>query len=114
MRRVPVDVPESVSPNPIATNFVLTEPSKANTITEDGPILFLHGFDSSLLEFRRLLPEMREMGAEAYAVDVLGWGFTEVQGVAAFGAGALLYVARGLGSHSSQWRVSVVITNCYF
>jgi pimeloyl-ACP methyl ester carboxylesterase len=40
------------------------------------PILFLHGFDSSVFEFRRLLPFF--VGEqEAWAVDLLGFGFTE-------------------------------------
>lgn len=82
MRRVPVTMPESVSPNSVGTNFVSTGVEEG-----DEPMLFLHGFDSSLLEFRRLLPELQADGAEAYAVDVLGWGFTDTKGVSSFGAG---------------------------
>jgi pimeloyl-ACP methyl ester carboxylesterase len=40
------------------------------------PILLLHGFDSSLLEFRRLIPLLSEK-YEVWAVDLLGFGFTE-------------------------------------
>lgn len=40
------------------------------------PILLLHGFDSSVLEFRRLLP-LLAMENESWAVDLLGFGFTE-------------------------------------
>jgi pimeloyl-ACP methyl ester carboxylesterase len=40
------------------------------------PILLLHGFDSSVLEFRRLLPLLAEK-TQAWAVDLLGFGFTE-------------------------------------
>lgn len=83
MRRVPVTVPEFVSPSAVATNFFSTKTGE----TGDEPILFLHGFDSSLLEFRRVLPELEQRGTEAYAVDVLGWGFTEKKGVSSFGAG---------------------------
>lgn len=92
MKRVPVTVPESVAPGAIGTNFVRTTALKAGSKTDgegEDPILMLHGFDSSLLEFRRLMPELGELGAEAYAVDVLGWGFTELSGVSSFGAGAL-------------------------
>ena len=39
------------------------------------PILLLHGFDSSVLEFRRLLPLIAE-NHETWAVDLLGFGFT--------------------------------------
>ncbi len=40
------------------------------------PILLLHGFDSSVFEFRRLMPLLAERG-EVWAVDLLGFGFTE-------------------------------------
>jgi pimeloyl-ACP methyl ester carboxylesterase len=40
------------------------------------PILLIHGFDSSVLEFRRLLP-LLAVENETWAVDLLGFGFTE-------------------------------------
>jgi pimeloyl-ACP methyl ester carboxylesterase len=40
------------------------------------PILLIHGFDSSVLEFRRLLPLLAAEN-ETWAVDLLGFGFTE-------------------------------------
>jgi pimeloyl-ACP methyl ester carboxylesterase len=40
------------------------------------PILLLHGFDSSVLEFRRLLP-LLAIQNESWAVDLFGFGFTE-------------------------------------
>jgi pimeloyl-ACP methyl ester carboxylesterase len=40
------------------------------------PILLIHGFDSSLLEFRRLFP-LLQLEREVWAVDLLGFGFTE-------------------------------------
>jgi pimeloyl-ACP methyl ester carboxylesterase len=40
------------------------------------PILLLHGFDSSVLEWRRLQPLLAE-GQETWAVDLLGFGFSE-------------------------------------
>jgi pimeloyl-ACP methyl ester carboxylesterase len=39
------------------------------------PILLLHGFDSSVLEFRRLLPLLAQQ-TQTWAVDLLGFGFT--------------------------------------
>ena len=42
----------------------------------DPPILLIHGFDSSLLEFRRLLPILAAKQS-TYAVDLLGFGFTQ-------------------------------------
>jgi pimeloyl-ACP methyl ester carboxylesterase len=40
------------------------------------PILLLHGFDSSVLEFRRLLPLLAAEN-ETWAMDLLGFGFTD-------------------------------------
>ena len=40
------------------------------------PILLIHGFDSSLLEFRRLLPILAQQQS-TWAVDLLGFGFTQ-------------------------------------
>ncbi|MGD1914506.1 MAG: alpha/beta fold hydrolase [Rivularia sp. (in: cyanobacteria)] len=40
------------------------------------PFLLIHGFDSSVLEYRRLLPLLAAQN-EAWAVDLLGFGFTD-------------------------------------
>lgn len=46
------------------------------------PILLLHGFDSSVLEFRSLIP-LLAADNETWAVDLLGFGFTErITGIA--------------------------------
>jgi pimeloyl-ACP methyl ester carboxylesterase len=39
------------------------------------PIVLLHGFDSSVLEFRRLLPLLATQ-YDTWAIDLLGFGFT--------------------------------------
>jgi pimeloyl-ACP methyl ester carboxylesterase len=63
-----------LNPQPIATSYVHQG--------EDGtPILLLHGFDTSILEFRSLLPLLAAQN-ETWAVDLLGFGFTErLQGI---------------------------------
>ncbi|MBE9224285.1 alpha/beta hydrolase [Phormidium sp. LEGE 05292] len=58
-----------LSTQPIGTTYVNL--GKIGT-----PILLLHGFDSSVLEFRRLLPILAEK-QETWAIDLLGFGFTE-------------------------------------
>jgi len=58
-----------LSEQPIGTTYVKL--GIGNT-----PILLLHGFDSSVLEFRRLLPILAEQ-QETWAIDLLGFGFTE-------------------------------------
>lgn len=59
----------SLSPEPIATAFV--HQGHGGT-----PILLLHGFDSSVLEFRRLLPPLAARN-DTWIVDLLGFGFTD-------------------------------------
>lgn len=69
---------QSIEQIPITT--CLSEQPILTTYVRQGsggtPIVLLHGFDSSLLEFRRLLPLL---GAEneTWSVDLLGFGFTE-------------------------------------
>ncbi len=54
----------------IATAYIHAE---QRSIT---PIVLLHGFDSSLLEFRRLFPQLAA-DHEVWAIDLLGSGFTQ-------------------------------------
>jgi pimeloyl-ACP methyl ester carboxylesterase len=58
----------------------LSEDGIATTYVHQGsgnlPILLIHGFDSSLLEFRRLLPLLAAKQS-TWAVDLLGFGFTQ-------------------------------------
>lgn len=58
----------------------LINESIATTYVRQGeggiPILLIHGFDSSLLEFRRLFPCLARQN-ETLALDLLGFGFTE-------------------------------------
>lgn len=71
---VDVSMPTEFATGNVGTCFAKTDvPS-----SPDGhPLLLLHGFDSSCLEWRRLLPELEKQGQEAWAVDILGWGFTQ-------------------------------------
>ncbi|MEM7592308.1 MAG: alpha/beta hydrolase [Cyanobacteria bacterium P01_A01_bin.83] len=62
-------IPTSLHQEEIKTSFV-------NQGSQGVPILLIHGFDSSLLEFRRLLPRLATQQS-TYAVDLLGFGFTQ-------------------------------------
>ncbi|MGL5921803.1 alpha/beta fold hydrolase [Chroococcidiopsis sp.] len=56
----------------------LSQEAIATTYVRQGsgePILLIHGFDSSVLEFRRLLP-LLAAHHETWAVDLFGFGFT--------------------------------------
>ena len=59
----------TLNPEPISTTYVREG-------TGQTPILLIHGFDSSLLEFRRLLPLLAQQ-RETWAVDLLGFGFSD-------------------------------------
>ncbi|KMT08944.1 hypothetical protein BVRB_6g136590 isoform A [Beta vulgaris subsp. vulgaris] len=45
------------------------------------PIVLLHGFDSSCLEWRYTYPLLEEAGLESWAIDILGWGFSDLEGL---------------------------------
>lgn len=64
-----VSITTPLNPQPVTTTYVCQ--GSGGT-----PILLLHGFDSSVLEFRRLLPLLAQEN-ETWAVDLLGFGFTE-------------------------------------
>ncbi|CAI0463122.1 unnamed protein product [Linum tenue] len=52
--------------------------SSTQSTPTTSPLVLLHGFDSSCLEWRYTLPRLEEAGLEAWAVDVLGWGFSDL------------------------------------
>jgi pimeloyl-ACP methyl ester carboxylesterase len=68
------------TPYPFAKRLVKEKATIPTTYICQGsgspPILLLHGFDSSVLEFRRLLPLLTPH-RETWAIDLLGFGFTE-------------------------------------
>jgi pimeloyl-ACP methyl ester carboxylesterase len=65
------DIATPLSPEPITTTYV-------HQGSGGIPILLVHGFDSSVLEYRRLLPLLSQ-GNETWSVDLLGFGFTDRQ-----------------------------------
>eukprot|EP00600_Ochromonadales_sp_CCMP1393_P006670 CAMPEP_0174962104 /NCGR_PEP_ID=MMETSP0004_2-20121128/4604_1 /TAXON_ID=420556 /ORGANISM="Ochromonas sp., Strain CCMP1393" /LENGTH=406 /DNA_ID=CAMNT_0016210611 /DNA_START=30 /DNA_END=1250 /DNA_ORIENTATION=+ len=82
MQRANIVVPDYISKVPVASSYVRWE---ANTEIKGDPVVLIHGFDSSALEFRRMSPllttgsvdnlNLGESGRDVYVVDVLGWGF---------------------------------------
>ncbi|XVF03210.1 hypothetical protein REPUB_Repub04eG0241800 [Reevesia pubescens] len=47
--------------------------------SKQNPVVLLHGFDSSCLEWRYMFPLLEEAGLETWAVDILGWGFSNLE-----------------------------------
>jgi len=74
----------SLTSEPIPTTYV--HQGSGNT-----PILLIHGFDSSVFEYRRLLPLLAEKN-ETWAIDLLGFGFTER-------VAGLPFSQKAIGSH---------------
>ncbi|CAF1858613.1 unnamed protein product, partial [Brassica napus] len=45
---------------------------------DKSPVVLLHCFDSSCLEWRRTYPLLEQASLETWAIDVLGWGFSDL------------------------------------
>lgn len=77
---------------PIQTPLQAEPISTAVVTADDTPtsesFLLIHGFDSSLLEYRRLFPHLAET-APVWAIDLLGFGFTERPAGLKFSAAAI-------------------------
>jgi pimeloyl-ACP methyl ester carboxylesterase len=67
IEQIPITTP--LSTQPITTTY--TRQGSGGT-----PILLIHGFDGSVLEFRRLVPLLAVQN-ETWTVDLLGFGFTD-------------------------------------
>ncbi|KAL1507151.1 hypothetical protein AB1Y20_008004 [Prymnesium parvum] len=69
-----LELPHHLADAAVNVSFIRTQvPPRAAA----PPLLLIHGFDISCLEFRRLLPLLEAEGVEAYALCVMGWGFTD-------------------------------------
>lgn len=73
---LPVTLPGSLATKPVDATFIRT----TAMATTAPPVVLLHSFDSSCLEFRRVLPLLDNAKIEAWALDTLGWGFIETSG----------------------------------
>lgn len=69
-----VPITTSLNPQPILSSYTRQGAGES-------PLLLIHGFDSSVLEFRRLVPLLAPF-RETWALDLLGFGFTDrTQGI---------------------------------
>ena len=87
MQRISVPVTTDIHPEgTVGISYVNWQPTKPTKNTPS--LILIHGFDSSCLEYRRLGSRLAEQNINTYAVDLLGWGFTQLDGVASFSAQA--------------------------
>eukprot|EP00879_Flechtneria_rotunda_P024396 GHRR01025859.1.p1 GENE.GHRR01025859.1~~GHRR01025859.1.p1 ORF type:complete len:253 (+),score=59.60 GHRR01025859.1:181-939(+) len=75
IQRTPVRIPSLPIP---ALQTAYVGPTAQQQQQQSGlpPVVLLHGFDSSCMEFRRLYP-LLEAQTDTWAVDLVGWGFSE-------------------------------------
>ena len=71
---VSLTLPPSLASGQVESSFISTD---AEVDASLPPVVILHSFDSSCLEWRRVLPLLEESSTEAYVLDILGWGFTD-------------------------------------
>ncbi|KAG6396590.1 hypothetical protein SASPL_142742 [Salvia splendens] len=74
IERLPVDLS-------LSTARVMSSCIKPKAQLHTTPLVLLHGFDSSCFEWRYGLPLLEDAGFETWAVDVLGWGFSDLGNV---------------------------------
>jgi len=128
-----VPVPESVSNQNVPTSFALFAASSdklasriaitptstwldpltslfdskkkvAEIEIEEIPIVCLHGFDSSAIEYRRLAPLIAQ-NRDVYVPDILGWGFSDCTNV-------LSYTPEAKMAHLKSFITNVVGRKC--
>jgi pimeloyl-ACP methyl ester carboxylesterase len=91
MKRVLVPVSTSIHPTgQVGISYSYWPSVKSNKQQQQHrpAVILVHGFDSSNLEFRRLGSRLAQRGIDTYAVDLLGWGYTQLQDVVTFSASA--------------------------
>lgn len=95
MERILVPVSKDVSESGTVGISYVHWPAASGKSKVGLPLVLVPGFDSSCLEYRRLGPKLAALGVDVYAVDLLGWGYTQLQDVVSFSAQAK---AEGLAS----------------
>lgn len=105
MQTAELTLPSAVSTAPVAVRYLKTNVEPSSDLP---PMLLVHGFDISSLEYRRLLPQLEAMGIEAYAPCIAGWGFTETTTLKTVGtdgkrAQLLAFHEQVLGGRPACW-----------
>lgn len=72
IQRLPVEL--SSLNRPILSSCV-----KPMVHAKTNPLVLMHGFDSSCLEWRYTFPLLEDANLETWVVDILGWGFSDLE-----------------------------------
>ncbi|KAL2499875.1 alpha/beta-Hydrolases superfamily protein [Abeliophyllum distichum] len=72
IQRVPVQMGYS-------ENCIMSSCVTPTIYNDSNPVVLLHCFDSSCLEWRSAYPLLEKAGLEAWAIDILGWGFSDLE-----------------------------------
>jgi len=108
MQRVAVPVPQSIHPDgKVGISYVNWAAASASGKRLRLPVVLIHGFDSSCLEYRRMGSRLAARGIDTYAVDLLGWGYTQLDGVSSFSADAKVQAL-------ASWATTVLGENAPF
>jgi len=94
MKRVPVPVSVTISPSGSVGISYVHWPAEGKKLSPL-PLILIHGFDSSCLEYRRLGARLAARGIDVYAVDLLGWGYSQLENVVDFSANAKVEALNG-------------------
>ena len=109
MQRVVVPVSTGVAETGfVGVSYIHWEGNNRASQRNTCPILLVHGFDSSSLEYRRLGPRLAEAGVDVYCVDLLGWGYTQLEDVKSFSAMAKVEALEGFWKTVGRDRPVVV------
>jgi pimeloyl-ACP methyl ester carboxylesterase len=91
MERILVPIASTIHPDEqVGISYAYWPAAEITTTTTTTypTVILVHGFDSSCLEFRRFGSQLAARGIETYAVDLLGWGYTQLDNVQTFSATA--------------------------
>ena len=104
MQTASLELTSAVASGPVDVTYLKTSVATS----DEPPLLLVHGFDISSLEYRRLLPQLEAAGIEAYAPCIAGWGFTATSNLKTVGVPAkreqlLAFHEQVLGGRPAVW-----------
>ncbi|KAI6686355.1 hypothetical protein NL676_032268 [Syzygium grande] len=96
-------------------NCIMSSCVKPRVKGEANPVVLLHGFDSSCLEWRYTYPLLEDAGLETWAIDILGWGFSDLEQLPACNVAnsATIYISSGIIHPEAVEKVVLIDASVY-